>query len=230
MTWTLRFLHAVDGLPAWMWLITGLVAAYGSALTWMDPRGAEDALGMLLLWQMLCASRGYAGHARAGHFDPVLIRRPRAAIALAHALLAIAPVSIAWALAGVTELARGESGARAFEHGRLAAFMFVGCTAWAVSLPAPRLIIGSLWVATIVAAATTRVGLEQYGDLLARPAGALQFVHALAVTMVCPFVMLGSPLPQRFEVSIALVLLAAAAIAAGMLFIARRQYALEPAQ
>ncbi len=227
--WTLRFLHAVDGLPAWMWVITGAVAAYGSALIWIDPRGAEDALGMLLLWQMLCASRGYAGHARAGHFDPVLIRRPRATIALAHALLAIAPVSIAWAIAGVLQLARGDDGALAFEHGRLAAFIFVGCVAWALSLPAPRLIVGSLWVATILAAATTRVGLEQYGDLLARPAGAMQFAHALAVAMVCPFVMLGSRMPQRVEVSVALLLLAVAAIAAGTLFIARRQYALEPA-
>ena len=224
----LRFLLVVDALPAWMWLITLAVGAYASVLMSLDPRAVEDGLGMLLLWQMLCASRGFVIRARAGHFDPILIRVSRPAIGLAHALLAVAPVTIAWLVGGITQVVRGHDAALAFELGRLSAFVFVGAVAWALSLPAPRLIVGSLWVAVILALATTGFGLEQYGQMLGRPAGAAQAVHATGVALVCPFVMLGEPIPQRFLVSMALLAGAAVAVAGGVLFVTRRQYALEP--
>ena len=224
----LRFIQAVDGPPLWMWVITVVVALYGIVVTWLDPAGAETALGMLFLWQMLCASRGFSAPALAGHYDPLLVRVSRWRIAVAHAAHATLIGVLAWILVGATELIRGSDRALAFEPARLAAFAFVSATSWALSLPGRRLVAGSIWLALIFGMAATKLGLEQYAILLQRPEGLGQFVHALGFTVVCPFVLLDRGLPMRAEVAASVSVLAAAATLAGALFIIRRNYPLEP--
>lgn len=223
----LRFLRIVDATPVWMSVLTVTIGAYGGVLVWIDPGSVDSALGMLMLWQMLGASRGFVRPASAGYFDPLLVRESRLAIAAAHAVHAAAPVAMAWAALGAIEALKGTHNPLAFEPGRISAFVFVSAAAWAVSLPAPRLVTGSLWLALIVAAATTRFGIEQYAALLSRPEGVSQTAQAVAFVFACPFVMLESVLPARAALGGALAAGALAITACGAMYIARRNYPLE---
>jgi hypothetical protein len=223
----IRFFHVVDGLPLWMWVMTALLSIYGVVLLWMDPNGADSALGALLLWQMLCASRGFVKPASAGYFDPILIHEPRWRIAIAHFVHASAAAGFAWALTGALELVLGASRPAAIEPGRLAAFLFVSAAAWAVSLGAPRLVGGALWIGVLVGLAVTPVGLKMFTAMTDRPEGPAQLLHALALALVCPFVMIDVALPMRPAVTAGLVIAVPLTFVLGASFIARRNYALE---
>lgn len=225
----LRFFHVVDGMPAWMWVLSLIVGGYGSALVWMDPTGIDNALGMLLLWQMLCASRGFVRPASAGYFDPILVSRRRFVLAIAHLVHAIGAIALFWIAIGFIEVVRVDGAPRAFEFGRVSAFAFASAAAWAMSLATSRLVTGSLWIGAILLVASTRLGLDQYASMLAEPEGAAQALRAWAAAAICPFLMLGSTMPARSIVAAGLLGAAAAAVGAGACFICRRNYALESA-
>lgn len=225
----LRFLRAVDGMPAWLLIISLIVGAYGLVLTWMDARSADNALGMLLFWQMLAASRGFARPASAGHYDPILVSASRASLAGAHAVLAVSVVAVFWIATGVVEAIRGTMHPLAFEPARASAFAFVSITSWALSLPGPRLVVGSLWLVLIVLAATTRMGLEQYAAFLSAPDGLARTVRGVLFAWLCPFVMFEPTLPARPVLITAMLIGTLANGAAGVLYIKRRNYPLEPA-
>ena len=227
MRYALRFLRVVDAMPAWMSVLTVGIGAYGGVLVWIDAGSVDSALGMLMLWQMLAASRGFARPASAGHFDPVLIRESRSSIAVAHVIHAAAPVAAAWAAVGALEAVKGAPGSLAFEPGRVSAFMFVSATAWAMSLPAPRLVTGGLWLGVITAAATTRFGLEQYGEMLSAPESTFHTAQAIALVLTCPFLMLEPALPDRAALAVALAIGTVGSVACGATYIARRNYPLE---
>lgn len=224
----IRFFHFVDGLPLWMWLMTVLLTAYGVLLLWMDPAGGDSALGALLLWQMLCASRGFVKPASAGHFDPILIREPRWRIAVAHFLHASAVVGVAWLVIAALEISVGTSRPRGVEPGRVAAFVFVSAASWALSLGAARLVGGALWIGVLLGLAVTPAGLTLYAAMADRHGGPLQLLHALALALVCPFVMIDVALPMREGVTIGLAIAAPVTFAIGASFIVRRSYPLEP--
>jgi hypothetical protein len=228
--WLLRFFRAADGWPIWMIVLTAVIGLYTAIVTSLDAKAVDEALAMLLLWQMLCASAGFARPAAAGHFDPALVRCDRRLVALAHAVHAAWPVALLWLLIAAVEAASHRTMPLAFEAGRLAAFVFVSVVCWAASLPAPRLTAGTLWLVAIVAAVTTRFGAEQYGAMLARADGTAQeLMHAAALAAACPFLMLGDYVPPRMGAAAVLTLTAAMAGAAGIAHISRRSYPLEPA-
>lgn len=227
MIGALRFFRVVDPTPAWMWGLTAAIGAYGGVLIWIDPGSIDSAMGMLMLWQMLAVSRGFVRPASAGYFDPLLVRESRLSIAAGHAIHAAAPVAMMWAALAALEALKGMPAPLALEPGRLSAFMFVSATAWAVSLPAPRLVTGSLWLALLVAAAITRFGVEQYAAMLSRPESASQTAHAIAFVLMCPFLMLESVVPGRATLGVALAAGAVASAACGAMYIARRNYPLE---
>lgn len=225
----IRFFHVVDPVPVWMWTVTAVVAAYAAAVTWIDPSGADSALGALMLWQMLFASRGFARPAAAGHFDPMLVRNGRAWIAAAHFIYVVAPVSAVWVAVGMLEVAGGAGGVRAAEPGRLAAFAFLGAATWALSLGGPRLVTGALWIGGLGALAVTPLGVRLYASVLERPEGVMQAVAAFALTAACPFLMIDAAVPMRAAVTSALAATALLAAMSGMAYIVRRSYPLEPA-
>ena len=227
MSNALRFLRIVDATPVWMWVLTVTIGAYGVVLVWIDPGSVDSALGMLMLWQMLAASRGFVRPASAGYFDPLLVRESRLLIAGAHSIHAAAPVAMAWAALGAVEILKGTPNPLAFEPGRISAFVFVSATAWTMSLPAPRLVTGSLWLALIVGAATTRFGMEQYAAMLSRPEGVSQTAQRIALVFACPFLMLEPVLPARAVLGVALTAGAVGIAACGAMYIARRNYPLE---
>lgn len=224
------FLRVIEATPAWMATLTVAVGAYGAIVIWLDPESVDNALGTLLLWQMLAASRGFVGPASSGYFDPVLQSVGRKALAIAHAVHASAPVVAVWIVLGLLEFARGVDEPAAFDPGRLSALVFVSLTAWALSLPSPRLITGSLWLAVLALTATTRFGLEQYAAMLSRGDGIVQTIQAAAFVLVCPFLMLEPVMPSR--TGLALTLAGASILSgwAGLAFVVRRDYPLEPAR
>lgn len=227
---SLELLRVIDRTPSWMTVITIAVGGYGAIVIWLDPSSVDSALGTLLLWQMLGASRGFVVPASAGYFDPILLVSGRAALALAHGIYASAPVTVVWLGLGLIESGRGSEAPAAFEAGRLSALLFVSATVWALSLPAPRLITGSLWLVVIVLAATTRAGLERYAWMLTRGEGAVEMLQAVPFVLVCPFVMFETALPGRTELSVSLLAGAALSAVGGITFITRRDYPLEPAR
>lgn len=228
MTSLLRFFHIVAPPPVWMRLLTIAMAMYAIAVVWIDPPGADSALAALLLWQMLCASTGFAGPASAGHFDPILIREWRTRIALAHLIYSTRSVIAAWALVAAVEWWMGVPRPLALEPGRLAAFAFVGASAWALSLGSARLVSGALWLGALVVLAVTPLGLDAYASMSQHAGGPVQFVCALLLAMVCPFLMIDVAIPMRVAVAAGLVAGAAAMASAGVAYIVRRSYALEP--
>lgn len=229
MTRLLRFFHVVDGMPRWMQVMTILLTGYAALIAALDMRSVDEALAVLLLWQMLSAATGFARPAASGFFDPVLTRSDRRLIAVAHALHSVWPVALAWLLIGLVDgIAHGRT-PLAFEPGRLAGFLFVSVVSWALSLPAPRLAAGALWLFAIVAAATTRFGTEQYASLIARADGSAgEAIHATLLAAACPFLMLGNHIPARGATAAALLILAAMVAVAGAALIVGRDYPLEP--
>lgn len=224
----LRFFHVVDSAPIWTRVLTATLALYGAAVVWMDPSGADSALAALLLWQMLSASRGFAGLASAGHFDAILTRERRWRIALAHLAHSTGAVITVWAFVAMTEFLMGIVRPLAFEPGRLAALAFVSAGAWAFSLGTTRLVSGALWIGALLALAVTPIGLNTYTSMTQRAAGPAQWLHALLLSMACPFLMIDVALPMRDGVAAGLGVGALVMTAAGMAFIVRRNYPLEP--
>ncbi|MEX2271879.1 MAG: hypothetical protein WD690_10430 [Vicinamibacterales bacterium] len=225
-----RFFRAADPMPSWLVALTAAVAMYAAWIVAANPSGLDEALAMLLLWQMVCASTGFARHASAGHFDAALVRWPRMAVAAGHALHSIWLVAALWLLVAAIEAGRTGQVPVAFESGRLAAFVFVSVMSWALALPAGRLVTGSLWLALIVLAVTTRIGTDQYGAMLARSDGSpLQVMHGAALAMMCPFLMIGDHLPPRDAVAAALFSLSLGALTMAGGYIRGRDYPLEAA-
>ncbi|HEX6324256.1 MAG TPA: hypothetical protein VFZ36_11065 [Vicinamibacterales bacterium] len=230
MRWLLRFFRAADGMPVWMVALTAAIGLYAAAVSILDPTAVDEALAMLLLWQMLCASAGFAHPAAAGHFDPALVRCDRRLVALAHAVHAAWPVAALWLLIAAIDAAHRQAVPLAFEPGRFAAFLFVSAACWAGGLRAPRLTVGALWLVAIVAVATTRFGAGQYAAMLARPDGTpLELLHAAALALACPFLMVGDHVPPRMGAAAVLAVAAAVSAAAGVMHISGRSYPLEPA-
>lgn len=229
MRWLLRFFHAADPMPPWMLMISICISVYAVLIAAVDPRGVDEALAILLLWQMLSASSGFARAATAGHFDPALVMFDRRLIAAIHAFHAVWPVALAWASVAVVDPLFHDLEPRALEPGRLSAFLFVSLTCWAASLAGPRLVAGVLWLVAIVALVTTHVGPEQYASMLSRSDGSLtQYVHAAALVLACPFLMLGDHIPPRDAAIAALLTASSASGLGGLWFIARRNFPLEP--
>lgn len=224
-----RFFRVVDATPAWMWVLTAAIGAYAVVLVWIDAGSIDSALGMLMLWQMLAASRGFVRPASAGYFDPLLVRESRVSIAAAHVVHTVAPVAMVWVAVGAVEGLRASHSPLAFEPGRLSAFMFISAAAWTMSLAAPRLVTGALWLALIVAAATTRFGIEQYAAMLSSPESASETARSVAFVFACPFLMLEPVVPARTAFGVALAAGAVFSAVAGTLYISRRNYPLEAA-
>lgn len=225
-----RFFRTAAPMPSWLATLTACIGLYAAVVTWLHPEGVDDALATLVLWQMFCASTGFGRDAGAGHFDTALVRWPRARVALGHALHSVWPVVTLWLIIGAIEAFSAGRYPLALEAGRLSALFFVSVAAWALSLPGGRLVTGSVWLLLIVAAAMTRVGASQYAAMLAEPDGGLsQILRAAALTIACPFLLIGDHIPPRHAVTAIVTAAAIVALGVGMAYVRRRDYALEAA-
>lgn len=224
----LRFFRVVSPPATWVVAGSAALAIYWVAVLALDPLGAEaDAvLSIVLLWQMLAASTGFVPQARAGIFDPILIAPGRARVVAGHLVHSTWIACALWLAVGASEVALGRNWPVTFEPGRVAALIWVSIAAWALTLPAPRLTGGALWVVAILGVAMSRVGADSYATLLAMDPGLARAVRAAAMAIVCPFLMFDTRLPDRVWCSVALVVTSAVVALAATRWLVRRSYPL----
>jgi hypothetical protein len=190
----LRYFLVIGLHPFYALIVLAAIVAVGLVTLALDPRELDAGLGMVLFAQMFLASTGFAGRARQGHFDPLLVRsRDRLWITAAHWLASIVPGLAAWLVLAACASVRGaDEAVSALTGGRAAALLIVSALAWAVGFRLPRGAAGMLWFALLMALVLQRA------ELLAAPAGTgpvqTTIVHA-ATLIVCPFLLLGKHPP-----------------------------------
>ena len=224
------YLWSVAG-PKWYLAAALLLAGIaGVVLEFRNYRGAEDISVELLLIQLFAVSVGFRGYAARGYLDPVLTSGlSRARIALLHFAVCAAPGFVAWCLLGMAEvLHTGTLSVTAFRPRGFAGFLVVSTISWALSLPLPPLASGSLWLLLSVAGIV-------FGRTVWITAARTQTrwfsehpVQGIGLGLSLP---IGIPTISWPWMSIVIfLLLSAAALGLGALYVARSEFTLaEPA-
>ncbi len=192
-----RFFAIVQRPPASIGMVAAAVAAYGAYLAFTYPQGFDDVLGIALFLQVFAASTGYRDRLRRGHFDPILVARPkRASVAGAHWAVSIGPGLATWlALAAINLAARPHQWPTALTSAWLVAFFYVSTMAWAMTLPFPRLAGGALWLAVLVGLAGSG-RLSKLAEVFKEGGGGWAVaVRQATASLVCPFLVTGAGMP-----------------------------------
>jgi hypothetical protein len=227
-----RFFWIASPLPGY--LCAGLVASvvFGIVLLHLDPFHADSSLATLLFLQMFMASSGFRAPASRGHYDPILVSGvSRPTIAAAHWLDAAVPGLAAWIALGVAEFVlRGDGHAIAFQPPLLVALSLVSIIPWACSLPLARLSGGAVWTCVLIGLFATREGFVAAARAITTATaveGVAEVLRVAGLCALCPFLLLGrSPAVCSPAVLVADVLVALAALVAGVEYVKRREYPL----
>lgn len=225
-----RFFRVVPLHSSYMLCGLAALGVFGVITLTMDPgRGMDVAVPVLLL-QMFAVSSGFAVPARRGHFDLLLTSgSPRVRVAVVHWAMSIAPGIVVWAVLGCVEWAFVGHPGTVFSNGSIAAVIMISTTAWAVTVPLPRLSGGVVWLVALF------IVLAASGDwratLLEAADGGGGGVELGAVFLVCPLFLVGTNL-DRSQMTALLPELGLAALAMGLaiVWIQRVDIALEAAQ
>jgi hypothetical protein len=125
------------------------VLAYATYLATTGEEGFDNALGLVLLAQLLATSTGYRDALVRGHFDGLLAGgERRVGVAFAHAASSMLPGLALWLAFGVASQAIRHP-SFALTSGGALAFADVSVIAWVVSLWLGRHTGGLLWIATL---------------------------------------------------------------------------------
>ena len=224
-----RYFNVVVPVPRYLRLAFVAALVLGVAMLWLNPAEVDSALGGILLLQMCATSTGYTAAARRGWFDPLLVcGRDRRAIALANLAAAAWPGAAAWLLVAMCEaiLRHGEWPAALALH-RVTALAVATSIAWAGGLGLPRTAAAMLWLALLLALASTRMFLPRLVWLQSSPHGPIEIGSAALACIVCPFLLLADAVAVR-DVAVVTCVLAAsiACTAAGTTWVARRDWPL----
>jgi hypothetical protein len=225
----LAFYAVVPLHSPYMWLALAAITATGILILAIDPSSGEQVVVPILFLQMFSASTGFAVPARRGHYDLLMTSGAgRLRIAATHLVLSVAPGIAAWlAVAGV-ELALRGGESRALAAGSVTALLLVSTLAWAATVPLPRLSGGIMWLLAIV----MLLGLtaEWRPAALAAVEGGPS-VGAALVYVLCPFLLVGRPLPLSASWIVApAVGLSVLAVASALAWVTRMNVALEAPQ
>ena len=187
----------------------------------LDPTAIDSGLGMVLFVQMFLASSGFAPRARQGHFDPLISSaRRRADVAIAHAVVSVAPGVAAWLVfVGIGAILGSPAAASALAGSRAAALLIVSLVAWSAGFMLTRGAAGIAWIAALLGLLLAHVDVLRPSS--AAP-GALATVVLQALTILgCPFLLIGTrpPVPSG---SIGAAAVIAAALAVWTVRAARR--------
>jgi hypothetical protein len=197
------------------------IVAVGVWTIALDPTAIDSGLGMVLFVQMFLASSGFAPRARQGHFDALIAAvRRRSDVALAHAIVSIAPGVAAWlVLAGIAAILGSPAAASALAGSRAAALLIVSLVAWSAGFLLTRGAAGIGWIAALLGLLLGHVDVLRPSS--AAP-GALASVVLQALTILgCPFLLIGTRPPVRAG-SIAAAAVIAVALAASTVRATRR--------
>jgi hypothetical protein len=223
-----RYFNVVTPVPRYLRLAFVAALVLGLAMLWLDPMEVDSALGSILLLQMCAASAGYTTAARRGWFDPLLVSgRDRRAIALANLAAAAWPGAAAWLLLASFEaiLTHGHWPAALALH-RVAALALATSIAWAGGLGLPRTAAAMLWLALLLALASTRMFLPRLVSLQSPPHGPIEIGSAALACTVCPFLLADAAAVRDVAVVSCVIAVSIACAAAGTIWIASRDWPL----
>jgi hypothetical protein len=220
-----RFFHVVSPVPRYLRAALAAAVVLGGWMLWLNPREVDSALGSVLLLQMCAASNGYGAAARHGWFDPLLVTgRSRGAVAGANLLAAAWPGVAAWLLLALVEtVVRHGAWPAALALQRLAALALVTGVSWAAGLNLPRTGAAVLWIAGLLALASTRMLLPHLAALQTPPHTLIEVVSDAIAFTACPFLLLGDTAAVRDPAVIVVVLtVSAGSTMAGIAWIVSR--------
>lgn len=222
---------------AYFWLVgqrrhyflCGFAITVGLAvfMEWSDAGSSEIATVLVLIIQMFAVSNGFASPASRGFYDPVLTRSAsRASVAAAHLAALALPGWIAWALIAVVEALRaGSPSVIALKPAAILGLILVSVLTWAANLPFVAFSAAGLWFAIgMLAFVSGRWLLWIAPAARSQNWSANHPGRALLVALLFPFMTPG--LPASPMTLFALAAIAVMALAAGILFIHRRDFPL----
>jgi hypothetical protein len=214
----MRFCLTVVRPSSSMIVTAGVVVVAAVALCRTTPDGADQAAGLVLLYQMFAASTGYRDRAIRGHFDSLLaLTRDRHALACAHFLSSVFPGAALWLVVGAIGfvVAGGHPKPAALSLPGVAALAITSAAAWCVSLPFGRYTGGACWTLAWLSLASMH-RLQSLRDVLLSPGGNWTSIAARGgAASVCPLFLLAGP-PVELAVLVFVTVLAAGIVLAGI--------------
>ncbi len=221
----IRFFSVVSPVPVYLRVAFAGATVFGASMLWLNAAEIDSALGVVLLLQMFAVSNGYSAGARRGWFDPLLVSgTTRRAIAVSNLAASSLPGVLAWFALGLVETAaRHGAWPAALSSQRLTALAVVTAVSWSAGLSLPRMGAAVLWIAGLIALASTRALLPQMVSLHTAPRLSADVAADVAAFAVCPFLLLSDVAAVRAPLVIGPVFgLAFAAAAAGVAWASRR--------
>jgi len=185
------------------------------------PAFFDECYALALVFQIFSASTAFRDRAIRGHFDPVLTRRPRLLIALAHLVVSAAPGAVVWlVVTGIDVGLVQRVPPTGVQPAAVAAFLCVSIVAWVLGLALPRYGGGILWLTLIVVLAGSG-WITAVRTAGIQPSSWLQRLEVVAAFLVAPMTLLAEPVRPP-AATIALVFLAALLFAAaGVAYVTR---------
>jgi hypothetical protein len=191
------------------------ITAFGGYLAWVAPGDYEQVFGIALLFQMFSAATGFLGHARRGHFDPILTAPThRVVVGLAHSALSAAPGVALWiVLTAIDVIVHPGQRSPGFALPSGVALLYVSAVGWTVALNLARHATGALWILLffLLAAGHRMHALQEV--FLTDTATWTNVWKVAGSAMVCPIFLAAYPLAPGLW-SVSLVLLAALGVLA----------------
>ena len=205
------------------------LVAWAGYLTVTAPDDLRGPYVVLLLCQSFAASTGYAQRARRGHFDQLIAGRPsRLRLADTHALTSAALGGVSWAAISVIDaLGAGGHWPLGFTPKAAAAFVYISALAWAASVPFSRYSAGVAWLIVAIGLAGSGRLIALRNDYVAASGTWTGMWQALGPVLLFPPVMVGEPSTPSVGLIALVITAAAAALLAGVFFVAHYDLALE---
>lgn len=222
----LRYFAAVASPAAPLAVVLAILVLAAGALEAVDRGSSDWVLASIAVVQLFAASNGFTRAATRGHYDPVLIGKNRAGVALAHFAVSAGPGTLAWFACGAAQaIAARSTDVPAFRPAGWVTLLLVSAIPWATTVRAASFLGGALWLLISISLLLSGKVLGSLARLHARPRWADEhplaaFGLGLAFPPVIPS--LTWPAATLAELSAAATL----ALAAGVFLIVRAEFPL----
>jgi hypothetical protein len=151
-----RFFVVVPVVPGALLAGFALATVMGMVALALDVGNAGRIVAPVLLLQLFAAASGFRIPARRGHYDLLLTSGvDRSVILLVHWAMSAGPGLLSWFMLILAERVNG--GRTLTQPEVVAAALFVPTTAWALTVPLPRMSGAILWLLGLALAATAQL-------------------------------------------------------------------------
>ncbi len=222
----LRYLAAVSPPAAPLVVVFAILVLAAGGLEAFDRGSSDWVLASIAVVQLFAASNGFTRAGTRGHYDPVLIGRNRAGVALAHFAVSAGPGTLAWLACGAAQaIAARSTDVPAFRPAGWVTLLLVSTIPWATTVRAASFLGGALWLLSSISVLLSGKVLGSLARLHARPGWAHEHpLAALGLALAFPPVIpsLTWPATTLLELSAGATL----ALAVGVSLIVRAEFPL----